>query len=85
MQGMTHLTSAAWHLGPLHPFAQALVALVAFGPFVVLGVVVYVVRRRDVAAEEAGAAAEDAGEPGERAEGHAAEQRRSDPGASTGL
>jgi len=35
------------HLGALHPFEQLIVALVAFGPFVVLFVVVYVVRRRD--------------------------------------
>ena len=41
------------HLGALHPYEQLLVALVAFGPFVVLFVVVYVVRRRDVAAEDA--------------------------------
>ena len=40
------------HLGALHPFEQLLVALVAFGPFVVLFVVVYVVRRRDVAEEQ---------------------------------
>jgi hypothetical protein len=40
------------HLGALHPFEQVLLAVVAFGPFVVLGIVVYVVRRRDVAAEE---------------------------------
>jgi hypothetical protein len=35
------------HLGDLHPFEQALVALLAFGPFVVLGVVVALQRRRD--------------------------------------
>ena len=40
------------HLGALHPVEQLLVALLAFGPFVVLFVVVYVVRRRDVADEE---------------------------------
>lgn len=40
------------HLGPLHPLEQALVLLIAFGPFVVLGVVVAVIRRRDVAAEK---------------------------------
>ena len=40
------------HLGALHPYEQLLVALVAFGPFAVLFVVVYVVRRRDVAAED---------------------------------
>ena len=41
------------HLGALHPVEQLLVALLAFGPFVVLFVVVYVVRRGDVAAETA--------------------------------
>ena len=42
----------ALHLGPLHPLAQTIVLLVAFGPFVVLIAVVYVVRRRDIAEEE---------------------------------
>jgi hypothetical protein len=41
----------AAHLGGLHPYEQALVLAIAFGPFVVLGVVVAVVRRRDVADE----------------------------------
>ena len=36
-----------WHLGALHPFEQALVLLLAFGPFVVLGVVVWLRRRED--------------------------------------
>ena len=40
------------HLGALHPYEQLLVALLAFGPFVVLIAVVYVVRRRDIAEEE---------------------------------
>jgi hypothetical protein len=40
------------HLGGLHPHEQALVLLVAFGPFVVLAVVVHVLRRRDIAEEE---------------------------------
>ncbi len=35
------------HLGDLHPIETVLVALLAFGPFVVLGVVVYLQRRRD--------------------------------------
>jgi len=39
------------HMGALHPYEQLLVALVAFGPFVVLIAVVYVVRRRDIAEE----------------------------------
>ncbi len=29
-----------WHMGALHPFEQALTLLLAFGPFVVLGIVV---------------------------------------------
>jgi hypothetical protein len=40
------------HLGDLHAYEKALVLLVAFGPFVVLAVVVHVVRRRDIAEEE---------------------------------
>ena len=35
------------HLGDLHAYEQLLVGLIAFGPFVVLIVVVAVVRRRD--------------------------------------
>lgn len=42
----------AQHMGKLHAYEQYLVLAVAFGPFVVLGVVVYWVKRRD-AAEEA--------------------------------
>ena len=41
------------HLGDLHGYEQALVFLIALGPFVVLGIAVYVVRRRDLAAEQA--------------------------------
>lgn len=42
----------ALHMGALHAYEQWLVAGIAFGPFIVLGVVIAVVRRRD-AAEEA--------------------------------
>ncbi len=42
---------AGWHLGSLHAYEQALVWVLAFGPFVVLGVVVHLMRRRDLAAE----------------------------------
>ena len=35
------------HLGPLHPVEQALTLLLAFGPFVVLGIVIVVRRRQD--------------------------------------
>ena len=43
------------HLGGLHPYEQALVLLLAFGPFLVLGVVVFLVRRRDLTDGEAAA------------------------------
>jgi cytochrome c-type biogenesis protein CcmH/NrfF len=35
------------HLGPLHPVEQALTLLLAFGPFVLLALVVVVRRRQD--------------------------------------
>jgi hypothetical protein len=35
------------HLGSLHPFEQAMVYVLAFGPFLVLGVVMLVRRRQD--------------------------------------
>jgi len=54
--GGTMTVVPALHMGALHPVEQLLVILIAFGPFVVLAVVVYVVRRRDVAEEEAEAA-----------------------------
>ncbi|HET7734696.1 MAG TPA: hypothetical protein VFK52_01870 [Nocardioidaceae bacterium] len=41
------------HFGSLHPVEKLLVAAIAFGPFIVLGIVVYVVRKRDIAEEEA--------------------------------
>ena len=37
----------AQHMGALHPVEQLLVALIAFGPFVVLAFVVRHQRRRD--------------------------------------
>lgn len=48
-----NLLLVLWHLGELHAIEKALVGLVAFGPFVVLAIVVYVVRKRDLAEEEA--------------------------------
>ena len=48
---MTALVVLA-HMGDLHAYEQLLVWLLAFGPFVVLFVVVYVVRRRDLAEDE---------------------------------
>jgi len=40
------------HLGALHAYETVLLAVLAFGPFVVLAVVVTVLRRRDLAAEQ---------------------------------
>jgi hypothetical protein len=54
------MTTVPLHLGALHPFEQALVLLVAFGPFVVLGIVVRRSRRRAITAERE----DSAGEPG---------------------
>jgi len=41
------------HLGALHPVEQALTLVLAFGPFLVLGVVIWVRRRTDAADEAA--------------------------------
>lgn len=41
----------AQHMGQLHAYEQYLVLAVAFGPFVVLGIVVFWVKRRDLAEE----------------------------------
>jgi hypothetical protein len=45
----------ALHLGALHPVEQLLVYLLAFGPFVVLALVVVVRRRRDRLEDETAA------------------------------
>ena len=54
-----------WHLGSLHPVEQVLTIVLAFGPFLLLGVVIVVQRRRDAREEAAGAAeaADGAGDP----------------------
>ena len=39
-----------WHMGTLHPYEQALTLLLAFGPFLVLGLVIWRRRREDHAA-----------------------------------
>lgn len=48
----------AWHLGALHPVEKGLTLVLAFGPFVVLAVVV-AVRRRQEAREAAEAGEQD--------------------------
>jgi hypothetical protein len=40
------------HMGSLHPYEQALVLLLAFGPFVLLAVVVWWRRREDRDSED---------------------------------
>lgn len=45
---MIPVLTTLMHLGKLHAYEKALVLAVAFGPFVVLAAVVYVVRRRDL-------------------------------------
>ena len=54
------LAVVALHLGALHPAEKVLTLLLAFGPFLVLGLVIAVRRRREAAeaAESPGAAAE---------------------------
>jgi len=52
MAVMTCLTALPLHLGALHPYELLLVLGIAFGPFVVLAGVVFVLRRRDIAREE---------------------------------
>ena len=55
---MTPLQVTPLHMGALHPFEQALVFVLAFGPFLVLAFVLYFARKRDVRDEvEAGLAA----------------------------
>ncbi|HWJ82014.1 MAG TPA: hypothetical protein VNS55_07245 [Nocardioides sp.] len=55
------------HMGSLHPVEQALTLGLAFGPFVVLGIVIAVRRRRDAAeAEEAPDAEERVEDPAQR-------------------
>lgn len=49
---MSPLTLAPLHFGSLHAYETALLALLAFGPFVVLAVVVVVMRRRDAEGDE---------------------------------
>jgi len=41
------MTTIPLHMGALHPFEQALTLLLAFGPFVLLGIVVWLRRRQD--------------------------------------
>jgi hypothetical protein len=44
---LTEMQLLPQHMGSLHPIESVLVAVLAFGPFVALGIVVYLQRRRD--------------------------------------
>jgi hypothetical protein len=46
------MTMVPLHLGGLHAYETVLLAALAFGPFLVLAVVVVVLRRRDIASED---------------------------------
>lgn len=48
---MTSLLLVVLHLGALHPAEKALTLALAFGPFVVLALVVVVRRRQDARSE----------------------------------
>jgi hypothetical protein len=41
----------ALHLGPLHPVEQVLTLVLAFGPFVLLAVTIWITRRRNAAGD----------------------------------
>lgn len=41
-----------WHLGAAHPIEQALTLALAFGPFLVLAIVIVIRRRMDRLEEE---------------------------------
>ena len=42
-----------WHLGTLHPVEQVLTIVLAFGPFLLLGAVIVIQRRKDACEEAA--------------------------------
>ena len=43
---MRGLELVAWHLGALHGYEQLLVLVLAFGPILLLGVTIWIARRR---------------------------------------
>ena len=44
---MVELVESLQHMGPLHPMEHVLIYVLAFGPFVLLGVTIWVSRRRN--------------------------------------
>ncbi|MBC2933015.1 hypothetical protein [Nocardioides sp. zg-1228] len=59
-----------WHMGALHPYEQALTLLLAFGPFLLLGLVVWRRRREDDRASARRSEGVDAEGPGPEAPAH---------------
>jgi hypothetical protein len=43
---VVELVETPLHLGPLHPVEQTLVFVLAFGPFVLLALTIWIARRR---------------------------------------
>jgi hypothetical protein len=56
------LTIVALHLGALHPYEKVATLVLAFGPFLVLGLLVAVRRRHDLAEEQAEARGQEKGQ-----------------------
>ena len=70
----------ALHLGALHPYEKAVTLLLAFGPFVVLAIVIAVRRRHDLAEERADAQSSD----GQSSDGQGSDGQSSDGQGSDG-
>lgn len=60
---MSSAAIVALHLGGLHPYEKVLTLALAFGPFLLLGIVIAVRRRHDLAEERAQAPAGGTGSP----------------------
>lgn len=52
MSSLLSTPPLAQHMGQLHAYENFLVIAIAFGPFLVLGVVVFLIRRRDLAEDD---------------------------------
>lgn len=64
------------HMGSLHPYEQALTLLLAFGPFVLLGIVVAVRRHADGSGRDETAESVQSGQSGQSGEGAEPESDR---------
>ncbi len=55
-----------WHLGTLHPVEQVLTIVLAFGPFLLLGAVIVIQRRKDAREDAEAGSRETGGETPDR-------------------